>query len=39
MGKKIDEVCLCEYVGKLKGVQHQAKSKMNEWSIHTIADL
>ena len=29
----------CEYIGKLKGVGHQEKSKINELSIHTIADL
>ena len=37
--KKTDKVWLCEYVGKLKGVGQQEKAKMNELSIHTIADL
>ena len=36
---KTDKVWLCESVGKLKVVGHQAKEKMNELSIHTIADL
>ena len=36
---KTDKVWLCEYVGKLEGVGQQAKAKMNELSIHTIADL
>ena len=37
--KKTDKVWLCESVGKLKGAGHKAKAKMNELSIHTIADL
>ena len=37
--RKTDKVWLCEYVGKLKGVGHQTKEKMDELSIHTIADL
>ena len=37
--KKTDKVWLCESVGKIKGVGHQAKAKMNELSIHTISDL
>ena len=36
---KTDKVWICEYVGRLKGVVHQAKYKMNELIIHTIADL
>ena len=36
---KIDKLWLCESVGKLKGVGQLEKSKMNELSIHTIADL
>ena len=38
-GEKIDKVWLCESVGELKGAGHQVKAKMNELSIHTIADL
>ena len=34
-----DKVWLCESVGKLKGVGHQAKTKMNELSIHKIPDI
>ena len=34
-----DKVCLCEYVGKLKGVGQLAIAKMNKLRIHTIADL
>ena len=37
--KKTDKVWLCESLGKLKGVGKQAKSKMNELSIHRISDL
>ena len=37
--KKTDKVWLCESVGKLKGVGHQAKTKMNELSIHKIPDI
>ena len=37
--KKTDKVCICESVGKLKVIGQQAKSKTNELSIHTIADL
>ena len=37
--KKRDKIWLCEYVVKLKGVVQLAKSKMNESSIHTVADL
>ena len=36
---KIDKVWICGSVAKLKGVGQQAKEKMNELSIHTIADL
>ena len=36
---KTDKVWLCESVGNLKGVGQQAKAKMNELSIDTIADL
>ena len=36
---KTDKVWPCESVGKLKGIGHQAKAKMNELSIHTISDL
>ena len=36
---KIDKISLCESKGKLKRVRQQAKSKMNEFSIHKIADL
>ena len=39
MKEKTDKVWLCEYVGKLKGVGKLAKEKMDELSIHTIADL
>ena len=38
-GEKTDKVWICEYLGKLKGSGQQAKAKMNEFSIHTIADL
>ena len=38
-GGEIDKVWLCEYVGKLKGGGQQAKVKINELSIHPIADL
>ena len=34
-----DKLQLCESVGKIKGLGKQAKEKMNELSIHTIADL
>ena len=34
-----EKVCLCESVGNIKGVGQQTKAKMNELSIHTIADL
>ena len=37
--KKTDKVWLCESVGKLKILGQQAKAKMNELSIYTIADL
>ena len=37
--KKTDKIWLCESVGKLKGVGQQEKAKINEFSIHTIADL
>ena len=37
--KKTDKVWICESKGKLKGVGHQAKTKIYELSIHTIADL
>ena len=37
--QKTDKVWLHKYVGKLKGVGHQAKAKMNKLSIHTISDL
>ena len=37
--KKRDKVWSCESVGKLKGVGRLAKVKINELSIHTIADL
>ena len=37
--KKTDKVWIYESVGKLKGVGHQAKYKINELIIHTIADL
>ena len=30
---------LCESIGKLKGVGQLVKAKMNELSIHTIANL
>ena len=36
---KTDKVWPCEYLCNLKGVGQQAKSKMNELSIHKIADL
>ena len=36
---KTDKVWLCESVGKLKGVGQQAKAKINELSINTIADI
>ena len=40
LGKtKTDKVWLCESVGKLKEVGQQAKEKINELSIHTIAYL
>ena len=38
-GKKTGKVWLCESAGKLKGVGQQAKAKINELSIHTIADI
>ena len=38
-GEKTDKIWLCESVGKLTGVGQQAKAKMNELSINTIADL
>ena len=37
--RKTDKVCLCEYVGKLKGVGQLTRAKMNELRTHTIADL
>ena len=37
--QKTDKVWLHKSVGKLKGVGHQAKAKMNKLSIHTISDL
>ena len=36
---KTDKVWLCESVGNLKGLGQQAKLKMNELRIHTIADV
>ena len=36
---RTDKVWICDSVGKLKGVGHQAKETMNDLSIHTIADL
>ena len=36
---KTDKVWIFESVGKLKVVVHQSKEKMNELSIHTIADI
>ena len=36
---KTEKVWICESVFKLKGVGQQAKSKMDELSIHKIADL
>ena len=41
MGRKNppEKVCICESVGKIKGVRQQAKSKMNGLSINTISDL
>ena len=39
MKKQKKNVWLCESVGKLKGVGHWTKAKMNELRIHTIDDL
>ena len=36
---KSENVQLCEYVGKLKGIGNQEETKINEMNIHTIADL
>ena len=36
---KLDKVWICESVVNLKGLGQQAKVKINELSIHTIADL
>ena len=36
---KTGKVWICESVGKLKGVGHLGKAKMNKLRIHTIADL
>ena len=36
---KTDKVWICESVGKLKVVGQLSKAKMNELSIHIIADL
>ena len=36
---KNDKICICEYVGKLKGIGNQGEVKMNEINIHTIANL
>ena len=37
--KNTYKVWICESVGKLKGVGHLARAKMNELSIHPIAEL
>ena len=37
--EKKDKIWICESVGTLKGGRQQAKAKINELSIHTIADL
>ena len=36
---KIDKICLCESVGKIKGILNQGEEKMNEMKIHIISDL
>ena len=33
------KIWLCEYVGKIKGIEKHGEAKMNEMSIHNIADL
>ena len=38
-GKKTYKLWICQSVGKLKVVGHQAKSKMKDLSIHTITDI
>ena len=34
-----EKICLCESVGKLKGIGNQGYAKMNEMNIHTISNL
>ena len=34
---KTEKIWLCEYVGKLKGIEKQGEVKMNEINIHTIS--
>ena len=36
---KTDKIWLCESVGKLKGIGRQGEVKMNDITVHTIADL
>ena len=36
---KTDNIWICEYVGKIKGIGKQGEVKMNEMNIHTIDDL
>ena len=36
---KTDNIWLCEYVGKLKGIGKQGEAKINEINIHNIYDL
>ena len=36
---KTEKIWICESIGKLKGIVNQGEVKLNEMSIHTIADL
>ena len=37
--KKTENIWICQYVGKLKGIGNQGEVKMNDMNIHTISDL
>ena len=37
--KKTENIWICQYVGKLKGIGNQGEEKMNEMKIHNISDL
>ena len=36
---KTENIWLCAYVGKIKGIGNQEEARMNEMNIHTIDGL